>query len=296
MKVLVSCINGNGLAGSEMYHYELVRELHINGIDVTLFTLHDINRNDQVRVKLYELGIKQVDLNSINVSESFDIIIASQPQVNSFVCQHFLNTPIISIIHSEIRSETPIIHSNIKHYICIRPSIVDLLINNYNVPKEKTSLIYNPIDTSRYFNDKSIKNDKVTGLFIGGATDDIRFKTVCHLVQHCLDNDWNLNIMSGHHQRYDFNHPNIKYLDPLWYNESIVKSMDFTAGILLGRTTLEGLCCGVPGYIYNINQHGDITDIELIQPDNDVVPLCDSKIVIKQHLDLYKKIVDESNI
>lgn len=296
MKVLVSCINGNGLAGSEMYHYELVRELHSNGIDVTLFTLNDINRNDQVRIKLYELGIKQVDLNSLNVSELFDIIIASQPQVNSFVCQHFPNTPVISIIHSEIRSETPIIHSNIKHYICIRPSIVDLLIKNYNVAKEKTSLIYNPIDTSRYYNDKSPKNDKVTGLFIGGATDDIRFKTVCHLVQHCLDNDWNLNIMSGNHQRFDFNHPNIKYLDPLWYNESTVKNMDFTAGILLGRTTLEGLCCGVPGYVYDINQQGDIMGIELIQPDDAVVPLCDSKIVVKQHLDLYKKIIDESNI
>jgi len=296
MKVLVSCINGNGLAGSEMYHYELVRELHSNGIDVTLFTLNDINRNDQVRIKLYELGVKQVDLNSLNVSESFDIIIASQPQVNSFICQHFPNTPVISIIHSEIRSETPIIHSNIKHYICIRPSIVDLLIKNYNVAKEKTSLIYNPIDTSRYYDDKSLKNDKVTGLFIGGATDDIRFKTVCHLVQHCLDNDWNLNIMSGDHQRFDFNHPNIKYLDPLWRNESIVKNMDFTAGILLGRTTLEGLCCGVPGYVYDINQQGDIMGIELIQPDDAVVPLCDSKIVVKQHLDLYKKIIDESNI
>jgi hypothetical protein len=102
--------------------------------------------------------------------------------------------------------------------------------------------------------------------------------------------------MSGDHQRFDFNHPNIKYLDPLWRNESIVKNMDFTAGILLGRTTLEGLCCGVPGYVYDINQQGDIMGIELIQPDDAVVPLCDSKIVVKQHLDLYKKIIDESNI
>jgi hypothetical protein len=296
MKILLGYLNGNGLAGSEMYHYELARELHINNIDVTLFTLNTIDKNDQVRKKLYELGIKQVDLNSLNTNESFDIIVASQPQVNSFICNYFPNTPVISIIHSEIRSETPILHDSIKHYICIRPSIVDLLVKIHNIPKVKTSLIYNPIDTSRYYKDKSVENDKVTGLFIGGATDDIRFKTVCHLVQQCLDNDWNLNIMSGNHQRHDFNHPNIKYLDPLWYNESIVKNMDFTAGILLGRTTLEGLCCGIPGYVYDINQYGDIIGIELIQPDNAVVPLCDSKVVIKQHLDLYKKIINENNI
>jgi hypothetical protein len=57
--------------------------------------------------------------------------------------------------------------------------------------------------------------------------------------------------------KYDFNHPNIKYIDKRWDTETIVKNVDFTAGILLGRTTLEGLCCGVPGYVYYINKNGN---------------------------------------
>ena len=34
MKILLSCINANGLGGSEMYHYELARELNLLGHDV----------------------------------------------------------------------------------------------------------------------------------------------------------------------------------------------------------------------------------------------------------------------
>ena len=32
--------NVNGLGGSELYHYELVKELHLLGHDITLFSLY----------------------------------------------------------------------------------------------------------------------------------------------------------------------------------------------------------------------------------------------------------------
>jgi hypothetical protein len=63
--------------------------------------------------------------------------------------------------------------------------------------------------------------------------------------------------------------------------------MYFTAGILLGRTTLEGWCCDIPGYMYIIDIHGNILDIETTAPDN-IKTLCDSKNVAQQHLILYK--------
>jgi len=297
MKILLGCLNVNGLGGSEMYHYELARELHQHGCDITLFSLREINPKDQVRETLTKLGIKQLDISTINNNENFDIIVASQPQVNSFLLNTFSNIPIVSIIHSEIRSEDPIIHPKIKHYIVIRDSIRQLLISQYKIKPENISLIYNPIDKSRFNNNNAVKFPKTTGIFIGGATDDIRFKAVCHLVQHCIENDWDLYLMSGHSQRYDFNHPNIKYVDPLWNNEHIVKNMNFTAGILLGRTTLEGLHCDVPGYIYNIDLYGDITDIKLIHPeDNELLKLSDSIFVAQQHIELYNKIINENNI
>lgn len=288
MKILVGCLNANGLGGSELYHYELVRELHNEGINVTLFTAREVDKNDIVRKKLYEIGVKQIDLTNIDTTEKFDIIVASQPQVNEFFIQHFTKTPKISIIHSEIRSEDPILNNNIQHYITIRKSIVDMLVNDYNIPSEKVSLIYNPIDRNRFNSENSLKNQKTSGIFVGEVLDSIRFKAVSHLVKNCIDKDWDLYLMSE--SRYNFNHPNIKYINKRWDTENVVKKMNFTAGILLGRTTLEGWCCGVPGYMYHIDINGDIIGIETKQPEN-IKELCDSKNVAKTHIKLYNKII-----
>lgn len=288
MKILLGCLNVNGLGGSELYHYELAKELHLLGKDITLFTIRQIDETDIVRKKLYELGIKQIDLSSIDITEKFDIIVASQPQVNQFFIQYFPHIPKVSIIHSEIRSEDPILNDNIGHYIAIRKSIADMLINDYNISSDKVSLIYNPIDRSRFNNENSLKHQKKSGIFVGEVLDNIRFKSVSHLVKSCIDKDWDLYLMSD--SKYDFGHPNIKYIDKRWDTENVVKNMDFTAGILLGRTTLEGWCCGVPGYMYLINIDGSILNIEVKKPDN-IEELCDSKNVAKQHIELYNKII-----
>jgi len=287
MKILLGCLNVNGLGGSELYHYELAKELHNNNIDITLFTLREIDDKDQIRIKLNDIGIKQISSKNINNKEQFDIIIASQPQVNDFLLNIYPNTPIISIIHSEIRSEDPILDPRISHYIGIRQPIVDMLINEYNIDSNKVSLIYNPIDTSRFNLDNRVSYEKITGIFVGEVLDNIRFEAISHLVNHCIENDWDLMIMSE--SKYDFKHPNIKYIDKRWDTETIVKDVDFTAGILLGRTTLEGLCCGVPGYVYYINKNGNVTGIDLIEPDN--IQQFDSKYVAQQHIELYNKII-----
>ncbi len=90
--------------------------------------------------------------------------------------------------------------------------------------------------------------------------------------------------------RYDFNHPNIKYVDKRWNTEDVVKQMHFTAGILLGRTTLEGWSCGIPGYMYIIDINGNILDIQTDIPDN-VTELCNSHNVAEQHCLLYNSIL-----
>lgn len=286
MKILLGCLNVNGLGGSELYHYELARELDLAGHDVTLFTLRQINPHDQVRQKLKH--IRQLDITNIDVNENYDIIVASQPDVVIFLLQRFHYTPFVSIIHSEVRSETPIIDSRISHYIAIRKPIVNMLINEYNIPKEKVSLIYNPIDQSRFNSNETLKLQRHSGIFVGEVLDPIRSQTARHLVQQCIEEDWDLYLMSE--SRYDFNHPNIKYLDKQWDTETIVKQMHFTAGILLGRTTLEGWCCDVPGYMYIIDMHGNILDIKTESLEN-IKTLCDSKNVAEQQVQLYKQLI-----
>jgi hypothetical protein len=286
MKILLGCLNANGLGGSELYHYELARELYSAGNDVTLFTLRQIDWMDQVRLKLQH--VRQLDTTNLDITEKYDIIVASQPQVNLFMLEHFKDTPIVSIIHSEIRSEDPVLDPRIAHYIAIRKPIADMLINEYKIPKNKVSLIYNPIDQTRFNGNEVNKLERYSGIFVGEVLDPIRFNSVQHLVNQCIENDWDLYLMSD--SRYNFNHPNIKYVDKRWDTENLVQTMHFTAGILLGRTTLEGWCCDVPGYMYIIDINGDIQSIETAVPDY-IKKLCDSQYVAKQHTQLYKQFI-----
>lgn len=288
MKILLGCLNANGLGGSELYHYELARELDIAGHDVTLFTLRQIDWTDQVRLNLQH--VRQLDQTNIDINEKYDIIIASQPDVNLFMLNHIKDTPVVSIIHSEVRSEDPILDSRISHYIAIRQPIADMLINDYNIPTDKVSLIYNPIDQTRFNSDSSTKLERYSGIFVGEVLDNIRINPIRHLVNECIENDWDLYLMSE--SRFDFNHPNIKYVDKRWNTEELVKQMNFTAGILLGRTTLEGWSCDIPGYMYIIDIHGNILSIETDMP-NDVKQLCNSTYVAEQHIQLYNKIINE---
>ena len=288
MKILLGCLNANGLGGSELYHYELARELDIAGHDVTLFTLRQIDWTDQVRLNLQH--VRQLDQTNINITEKYDIIIASQPDVNLFMLNNIKDTPIVSIIHSEVRSEDPILDSRISHYIAIRQPISDMLINDYNILADKVSLIYNPIDQTRFNSDISKKLERYSGIFVGEVLDNIRINPIRHLVNECIENDWDLYLMSE--SRFDFNHPNIKYVDKRWNTEDLVKQMNFTAGILLGRTTLEGWSCDIPGYMYIIDIHGNVLSIETDMP-NDIKQLCNSTYVAEQHINLYKQILNE---
>lgn len=290
MKILLACLNLNGIAGSELYHYELARELKLLENDVTLFTLRDIDKQDEKRYLLNKINVRQVDRNNFDVNEEYDIVVASQPEVNAYMLHYQkINTPIISIIHSEIRSELPLIYDRIKHYISIRQPISDLLINRYLIEPKNISLIYNPIDQSRFNRNIDMKYEKFTGIFVGEVQDDIREKAVRHLVESCIENDWDLILMSE--SKIDFNHPNIKYVPKTWYTEYEVKKCHFTAGILMGRTTLEGWSCGVMGYMYNIDENGNILSIDT-HPVKNIIKLCNSKYVAEQHLDLYKKIIE----
>ena len=44
--------------------------------------------------------------------------------------------------------------------------------------------------------------------------------------------------------------------------EEYVKNCTETAGILLGRTTIEGWLCGKPGWIYQVDDKGEILSKE----------------------------------
>ena len=65
-----------------------------------------------------------------------------------------------------------------------------------------------------------------------------------------------------------------KYDNVIYFGESdkvedFYHKCDVTAGILLGRTTIEGYLCGKPGWIYYVDNQGNIKDFEFTKvPEN----------------------------
>ena len=57
------------------------------------------------------------------------------------------------------------IHENVKKYIAIRESIEEFICDGWDIPKEKVSVILNPIDGNRFKKYGNV-NKEVT-LFVG---------------------------------------------------------------------------------------------------------------------------------
>jgi len=63
---------------------------------------------------------------------------------------------------------------------------------------------------------------------------------------------------------------NVKYYESTWHVERYVKECEETASILMGRTTIEGWLCGKSGWIYQIDEQGNVLSKELNDVPSDV--------------------------
>jgi hypothetical protein len=58
----------------------------------------------------------------------------------------------------------------------------------------------------------------------------------------------------------------VKHFKSTWNTEKYIQQVKYTAGILLGRTTIESWMCGKPAWIYNVDSNGGILDKTLHEP------------------------------
>jgi hypothetical protein len=77
---------------------------------------------------------------------------------------------------------------------------------------------------------------------------------------------------------------NVKYFKSTYDIENFIHNSDETAGILLGRTTIEGWMCNKPGWIYNVDNMGNIISKELFNTPEDMDKFKSSNVskIIKQ--------------
>jgi len=223
-----------------------------------------------------------------------DIIHCSQPVPTTVTIDKLnklhLKKPIVCTIHSELEYEKPVVHSSIKKYICIRPSIQEHIVNNYSVDESKCVIVYNPIDLDRF---KPIEEtvERRTIVF-PGTIDYLRRETIFDLYRLAVESGALLKVIGFKYENYldeivGSKSENLQVITwPVGNVENHIQYGTETASVLLGRTVLEGWACGKPSWIYDINPEGNILSKELVQPP-DSMDLYDSKLVAKSIENIY---------
>ena len=193
LKVLMGCLSFANYTGSELYVFELAKQLVKNNCDVTICS----NIGEPLSSAANKLGIKVCNIQEppgyklgdgkwmLNTPQgevasvqntlykikdvNFDIIHLNHKPITEHLLRVYPETPVICSIHSEVISlEEPVISPNIKKYIAIRPEIKSHIVNNFGVDENLVSVIYNPIDNDKFkITQTNEKRDKKRILFVG---------------------------------------------------------------------------------------------------------------------------------
>jgi glycosyltransferase involved in cell wall biosynthesis len=280
MKILITALSFQNLTGSEIYTFELAKGLSNLGFDITILS-YQIN-NPILEMSNDLPNINYLNYNRDNDYSGYDLIILQHGVMFKKILS--LDTPTINIIHSEIINlEEPIINSNIKYYVAIRPEIKKHIVDNFHIDENLVRVIYNPIDTDKFnmVNTTEIR-DKKRILFVG-TVDYLRRNTIQDLIDVTRENNQELWIVGKKNDTYldDMiaNQPHVTYHESTPNIENYIHQCDETAGILLGRTTIEGWMCGKAGWIYDVDYTGRILSKELHQVPSDIEKYYSSNVI-----------------
>ncbi len=272
MKILIGCNNFSYLSGSPLYVYTLAYELRLLGHEVTIYSPMV---GGVLEEKAWEAGI--ITTTVLDPSIKYDVMHLNQ--TTSKVMLDAYAVPAVYTIHSEFPCEDPLRDGRIQKYIAIRPSIAE----KWGID---CAIIYNPIDFRRFH--PYPKPPKELILFVG-TIDYLRMESARHLMR------------SGKRCRF-VGKKFAPWADGLdnwfpeaWDIEDHLKDATETAGIMLGRTTLEGFACGLPAIIYDVDTEGRIKSITEHQPPSDMAWF-DSQYVVKQVLEVYNQAIDARKI
>jgi hypothetical protein len=290
MKILITASSFHYLTGSELYVYELARELGRFGHEVTV-AAHRTAGAMAPHAK--EAGIRTIRFEAIPQSMRFDLIHANQPGPTKWALGRFPTTPILCTIHSQFAVEQPVIDQRIHHYVCIRPEVQDKIVYVDRVPREKTSVVYNPIDFNRFKrSDNPKERSSPPRVLFCGTIDQLRKHAIGDLVKRAVNGQIKLQLLGLKADNYDGYieklHENVSWHSQTWDVAPFIHECDETAGVFLGRTTIEGWACGKPGWIYDLDTAARVRSrVFYPAPLGHDMDKFDSRRVVGQLLDLY---------
>ena len=201
-------------------------------------------------------------------------------------------TPTICTIHSEVIDlEHPVLDEKVLKYICIRPEIKEFIVSEFGVSEEKTAVIYNPFDSDRFKPQPDNNNSTPRVLFVG-TIDHLRKEAIEDLISRTKESGKELWILGKKREDYldNLDESHVKYFEPTWNVENYIRQCDETAGILLGRTTIEGWLCGKPGWIYDVDSTGNINSVALHEVPTNINKF-KSENIMTEIITVYEKIL-----
>ncbi len=252
MKILYTFLNFNSFTGSEVYYYELAKEMVSLGHEVTISSVC----GGLITHQAVNAGITCTDFMSIKDFNDFDVVHASHYPVVEAILRSSIKVPLIITCHSEILSLERIPnHSKISHFIGIRKSIFSML------PEGKRSLIYNPVDSKR-FNTDNTQDEKF--IFFPGTINYLRVGPLLDVIKSYINT--HQIVCMGSNDYPDVKIEGVNYNSLSSAPEVMMKKSSIVAGIINGRTGIEAAFCGKPYLDYTVNGQGYIMGKCLIEP------------------------------
>jgi len=322
LKVLLGVLNFNGLTGSEVSTLELAKGLSINGCDVSVVSTSVSDKFkrecNKFNIKTYTtqnppgfmVGDGKSVLNTPNGPRkmeqgklykignvSFDLIQTNHKPITELLLNLYAGSKFVTVVRSEIIDlENPIVNDNVMKYIAIRPSIKNYLKTEFDIDDDMVEVIYNPFDKSKFKpSDSQTINEKEKILFVG-TMDYLRKLPIEDLIKKVEKEDKILQLVGkdtmGYAKEYSDNYDFVEYYPPTDKIETFYQNCDVTAGIMLGRTTIEGFLCNKPAWIYNVDKNGTIIDKEYLTVPNNL-EIFDKEYSVNKfkevYIDVYNK-------
>lgn len=264
MRILHIINKYGNLTGSEMYVYELTRE-QAKKHNVYIYTRHLkkgvlLNKTKNNKVTVFT---------SFNNFPEIDIVHCHQSSATEFALSNF-NNPVVQTVHSEVipKYEYPVKGAK---FIAIRPQIKEYIKKS----GFGSEMILNPFNTSRFTKSIKVESNPPKVLFIG-TVDYLRSKSIKYLLKEHIKNKIEL-IGVG----IGWDKIPIKSYHPMFNVEKLLEKVDYTAGVQLGRSSIEGWLCGKPAIIFDIDSTGHINDIKIMEVPDDLSIFDSAKIAEK---------------
>ena len=143
-------------------------------------------------------------------------------------------------------------------------------IKTFDIPEEDIEVIYNPVDNEKFANNNTSLGNYT--LFVG-TIDYLRKETILDLIEYTREIGKELWLVGDNNGNYLENvllEQHVKYFPATWNIEKFILDAYETAGIQLGRTTIESWMCGKSSWIYKVDSGGFILSKEKHEIPTDI--------------------------